>query len=318
MKKRYPIIQNSPISISDSMGAYFQKIHYAHLHDALHLARSAIADQQEYYCRGPVSNTAIESEKRYIYVPALSEGESLSVLREISEQTAANLDSSFYLPLKAIGGAMNHPNEIRNKYVSSLAEARKAWVSDGKVVTEKVAKELSALRVVIRNAARAQGNVPTFAYELIDRYGSKYRGTSYQAALARADYASAINASFSDGSRFTKGTKILSSAGKALARGSAVLMVADISASAASVYLAKNQEQQQKALTSLGEDLGATAGVYSGMKICAALTVATGGLALLGCAIAPLAGYYLGSRAGSLIVGGDAANKIVNTIRAEL
>jgi len=68
-------------------------------------------------------------------------------------------------------------------------------------------------------------------------------------------------------------------------------------------------------MEALGDDLGATLGVFGGAKICAALTVTTGGIGLVGCGIALGAGIYLGGRTGSMLVGGQAANDLVNSIR---
>ena len=172
------------------------------------------------------------------------------------------------------------------------------------------------LRNIVRESARAQSQIPTFAYEILDQTsGRKSADPSYLKKLEAGKFEEVIKSSTKSNSKYTSAFKITAKAGKILKVGSTFIIAVDISNSAARVYLANEKEQQQKALENLGEDIGTTAGVYAGAKICVALTVATAGTALIGCGIALGVGALIGGEFGSMVIGGQAANNLVGKLK---
>jgi hypothetical protein len=268
-------------------------------------------------CYGPVQRETLSDASNLIIVPGTSEDHSLRVLQEVSNQASSSLTSSFYLPTGIMGDVLSHPHEVRKQYITSLEAAHQAWITDGRKVTKNVAEKMIALRKIVRQSSRAQDPVPSFAYKLVDKYRAKKlsKGQSYETLFKQGNYRAAIEKSFTAGPT-TKVTTVANGLGKLLRKGSTVAMVADISTSAGRVYFATTEDEQQKALEGLGDDVGSTLGVYGGAKICAALTITTAGIGLLGCGIALGAGYYLGGRTGSMLVGGQAANDLVNSVRS--
>lgn len=270
-------------------------------------------------CYGPVQRETLSDTSNLVIVPGSSEEHSLRVLQEVSNQISSSLTSSFYLPTGIAGDMLSHPHEIRRQYIASLEAAHQAWINDGRKVTPNVAQKMIALRKVIRQSSRAQDPVPSFAYKLVDKLRAKKlsKGQSYEDLFKQGNYRGAIQKSFTAGPA-TKVTTVANSVGRLFRKGSTVAMVADISTSAGRVYFATTEDEQQRALEGLGDDLGSTLGVYGGAKICAALTITTAGIGLVGCGIALGAGYYLGGRTGSMLVGGQAANDLVNSVRSSL
>ncbi|CAM2845237.1 hypothetical protein [Vibrio mytili] len=268
-------------------------------------------------CYGPVQPEALADKSNLLFVPGESEDHSNRILQEISNQLSSSLASSYYLPAGIAGDILKHLHETRKQYISALEATHKAWIDDGRKVTKKVADNMIALRKITRQSSRAQDPIPNFAYKIVDKYRESKRSgdPSFVKLYKQGNYRGAIEASVRAGPA-TKFTTIGSGVGKLLKKGSAIVMVADISTSAGRVYFANTPEEQQAALSGLGEDLGSSLGVYGGAKFCTALIVTTGGIGVVGCAIALGAGIYLGGRLGSMIVGGQAANDLVNSVRS--
>jgi len=192
-------------------------------------------------CYGPLPSETLAAKTNLIFVPGSSEDHSLRLLQEISNQTSSSLSSSFYLPTGIMGDVLHHPHEVRKQYIESLQSAHRAWINDGKKITKQVSENLIELRKIIRRSSRAQGQVPSFAYKLLDVYRAKKisSGQSYEQLFRQGNYPEAIKKVFTPGPA-TKVTTVFSGVGKVLKKGSSIAMVADISTSAARVYFSKS------------------------------------------------------------------------------
>lgn len=268
---------------------------------------------QDLVCVGP---SQAPTGRDYIVVPAESQDHSDQVLAEISRQLSRQ-QSWWYVGSGLVGSIAEHPNEIRKLYYAKLAEVRAAWVADGKVVSETVARQISDLRNIVKGAARAQSGVPTFAYDILDNVRRTASVPKHEKLLAQGQYAQVIESSLRPNSSVTKLTVLAARAGSVLRVGSNVLLVVDISASAAAVYVAKTKDEQQAALTKLGADVGTAAGLEAGAYVCVALTLTLNVAGLVTCGILMGGLAYAGNKAGAALIGGQEANDVVSKLKGQ-
>lgn len=268
---------------------------------------------QDLVCSGP---TETPSGRDYLIVPAASRDQSGEVLADISRQLSRP-QSSYYVSAGLIGSLAEHPNEIRKLYYSKLAEVRAAWIADGKIVSENVARQISDLRNIVKGAARTQSGVPTFVYDVLDSYRQTTSVPKHELLMAQGQYAEVIESSLRPSASFTKKTVLAAKVGSVLRVGSTVLLVVDISASAAGVYAAKGKDEQQAALVKLGADVGTAAGLEAGAYVCVALTLTMNVAGLITCGILMGGLAYAGNKAGAALIGGQEANDIISKLKAQ-
>lgn len=267
---------------------------------------------QDLVCAGP---SEVPSGRDFVVVPAASRGLSEGTLSEISRQL--NQSQSYYVGAGILGGLAEYPYEIRKIYYAKLADVRAAWIADGKIVSENVARQISDLRTIVKDAARTQSGIPTFVYDILDSARKTGPVPKHEILLAKGQYAEVIESALRPSASFTKTTLVASRVGSVLRAGSSVMLVADISAAAASVYLAKGNEEQQAALEKLGEGVGTAAGLEAGAYICAALSLSLNVAGLLMCGVMMGGLAFAGNKAGAALIGGQEANNILSKLRSQ-